>query len=428
MFVDNPVGTGYSYVDSLANLTTNNDQIATDLVALVKEVFTSHSDMQKMPFFVFCESYGGKMAVDFAIAFDKAIKNGEVVSDFRGVALGDSWISPMDYVNTWGTFLYQMGFVNRAGQAEIDASAALAQAAVDSEKWVQATDQWGATESVVDVVAHGVNFYNVLAVEDIYKTQSHSSDHNDLSFMTPAIRRLYDNHVGRLHRNRVGDPLTDFMNGPQKAHWAIPDSVTWDSQGGYVFDRLAEDFMKPVVDSVVKLLTETDLKVNVFNGNLDLICDTPGTYRWIENMEWPDKINFMEAGTKPIYISSYSSPAALVQSSGNFSLYTIFRSGHMVPVDVPEMGLKLVDTILAAAAATHQHLPPSKKEPTKLKVQEKEPSKRQGDKQKGIPLSAVNSQRSRVVATHLNPATPTGKRFGKLGPTFHGPRRGLHKV
>lgn len=38
----------------------------------------------------------------------QAIKNGEVVSDFRGVALGDSWISPMDSVNTWGPFLYQM--------------------------------------------------------------------------------------------------------------------------------------------------------------------------------------------------------------------------------------------------------------------------------------------------------------------------------
>uniref|UniRef100_A0A1I7X0U8 Serine carboxypeptidase n=1 Tax=Heterorhabditis bacteriophora TaxID=37862 RepID=A0A1I7X0U8_HETBA len=26
--------------------------------------------------------------------------------NFRGVALGDSWISAMDYVNTWGEYLY----------------------------------------------------------------------------------------------------------------------------------------------------------------------------------------------------------------------------------------------------------------------------------------------------------------------------------
>ena len=38
----------------------------------------------------------------------QAIKAGEVVSNFQGVGLGDSWISPIDSVNTWGPFLYSM--------------------------------------------------------------------------------------------------------------------------------------------------------------------------------------------------------------------------------------------------------------------------------------------------------------------------------
>ena len=38
----------------------------------------------------------------------KAIKDGSVSSNFKGVALGDSWISPMDSVNTWGPFMYAM--------------------------------------------------------------------------------------------------------------------------------------------------------------------------------------------------------------------------------------------------------------------------------------------------------------------------------
>lgn len=71
MFVDNPVGTGYSYVENLGDLTTNNTQIADDLVTLVKSAFTAYPDMQGMPFFVFAESYGGKMTVDFALAFDQ---------------------------------------------------------------------------------------------------------------------------------------------------------------------------------------------------------------------------------------------------------------------------------------------------------------------------------------------------------------------
>lgn len=45
------------------------------------------------------------------------------------------------------------------------------------------------------------------------------------------------------------DALGDFMNGEQAARWNIPAGVVWDSQGGMVFDTLAGDFMKPVVDS-----------------------------------------------------------------------------------------------------------------------------------------------------------------------------------
>lgn len=47
-------------------------------------------------------------------------------------------------------------------------------------------------------------------------------------------------------------------------------------------------------------------------------------------MEWPDKPIFMDAHPEPIYITAYSSHAGTVQASGNLSLYTILRSGHMV--------------------------------------------------------------------------------------------------
>ena len=39
LFVDNPVGTGYSYVDNERALTTNVTQIASDMMVLLKTVF-----------------------------------------------------------------------------------------------------------------------------------------------------------------------------------------------------------------------------------------------------------------------------------------------------------------------------------------------------------------------------------------------------
>ena len=36
LFIDNPVGTGFSYVEKHANLTTNNAEIVADLMAFLK--------------------------------------------------------------------------------------------------------------------------------------------------------------------------------------------------------------------------------------------------------------------------------------------------------------------------------------------------------------------------------------------------------
>jgi len=105
LFIDNPVGTGFSYVENTNQLTTTNQQIGTDMVVFLTKFFNTYPDLKKTPVYIFCESYGGKMTIEIAKQLDAAIKAGNVAIDFRGVALGDSWVSPIDSVNTWAPFL-----------------------------------------------------------------------------------------------------------------------------------------------------------------------------------------------------------------------------------------------------------------------------------------------------------------------------------
>lgn len=52
----------------------------------------------------------------------------------------------------------------------------------------------------------------------------------------------------------------------------------WGYQSDQVFAALTEDFMKPVTEVVERLLNETDITLAVYNGQLDLIVDTPGIF------------------------------------------------------------------------------------------------------------------------------------------------------
>jgi serine carboxypeptidase 1 len=70
LFVDNPVGVGYSYVsDSATKLVTNGAEIGEDLYSFFKVFITErHPEFKNVPIYVFGESYGGKMATEFVYA------------------------------------------------------------------------------------------------------------------------------------------------------------------------------------------------------------------------------------------------------------------------------------------------------------------------------------------------------------------------
>lgn len=105
MFIDNPVGTGYSYVENKSYLTKNNIQIGTDMTVFLTEFYAKNPDFKKTPMYIFSESYGGKMAIEITKQLDETIKAGKLDINFKGVALIDSWISPMDSVHGWSPLL-----------------------------------------------------------------------------------------------------------------------------------------------------------------------------------------------------------------------------------------------------------------------------------------------------------------------------------
>lgn len=67
------------------------------------------------------------------------------------------------------------------------------------------------------------------------------------------------------------------MDGPVRKSLGLDDiPIKWGEQSEAVFQAVKVDFMKPVTESVERLLNETSLEVTVYNGQLDLIASTPG--------------------------------------------------------------------------------------------------------------------------------------------------------
>jgi serine carboxypeptidase 1 len=115
--------------------------------------------------------------------------------------------------------------------------------------------------------------------------------------------------------------LTRLMRGEVHEALNLPENVVWGSQAGAVFDTLAGDFMKPVVETVETVLNSTTVKVVVYNGQLDLICATPGTVEWVNNMKWYGAKDYANAPRDGIGVNNILEGYS--RRYGNFSMYWV---------------------------------------------------------------------------------------------------------
>lgn len=128
----------------------------------------------------------------------------------------------------------------------------------------------------------GVNWYNILAYGQSESASRSTRMAHRLSPMAAAaapegidqalLASSFHRTVTVPYGQRLGDPLSDFMNGIIRTHLnngpagkVIPDSVTWGGQSDAVFSALSGDFMRPVYDVVDSLLTGGKINVSVMS-------------------------------------------------------------------------------------------------------------------------------------------------------------------
>jgi len=312
LFVDNPVGTGFSYTNDIRGYSTTDQEIADNLVLLMIGFLQKYPVFETMPFWIFCESYGGKMTANFAVALDKAIKADRLtLTQFKGVALGDSWVAPIDCMYSYPTYLYAVSLVDQVEADNLTAYAKFADEALNTNNnGVEATGYWGEQQSYLEYFAGGPNIYNWMYYDDY----------------------LPDNQFSTLMENTIRKQLGD-----------IPTFVNWTSESTQVFVSMEGAFMTPAISSVDYLLN-AGYQVNVYSGQLDIIVDVICIESWMSQLTWSGTQKFSDAHREFQYING--TPQGYKQSYENLALWGIYKAGHMVPADNGPMALLMLNSII----------------------------------------------------------------------------------
>lgn len=89
--------------------------------------------------------------------------------------MGNAWISPIDSVMTWASFLYQVSLIDEAGFDLIDEQAKYTKEKLDNGQNMHASLEFLRTQNLIEELTDGVDFYNIL-------TKIPKSNRDDRSF------------------------------------------------------------------------------------------------------------------------------------------------------------------------------------------------------------------------------------------------------
>ena len=100
-----------------------------------------------------------------------------------------------------------------------------------------------------------------------------------------------------------------------------------------------------IVDSSLPLseMLEAGMRVLIYAGNCDYICNWMGNKEWMDNMNWSGKDAWTGAVREDYHGYGYRWVAK------NLQFIVVFDAGHMVPSDQPENSVDMLNRFLGGS-------------------------------------------------------------------------------
>lgn len=340
LFVDNPVGTGFSYVNTDSYL-HELQEMADQFVIFLEKWFALFPEYAKDDLYLAGESYAGQHIPYIARAMMERNKKAAAKDKWKleGLLIGNGWISPLHQYQAYHSFAYAEGLVQGGTEAGDRLDAALSSCLKELAKPDAGTHiNINMCESVLsvflDVTRDGNQCWNMYDVRlrDTWPACGMNWP-PDLKTVTPYLRRA--DVVEALHINK------DKRTG-------------WSECSGAVSSNFRAQKSEPSFKFLPDLLEE-GLPILLFSGAKDMICNHIGTEDMISVMQWNGGTGFetspgVYAPKRDWYFEGEA--AGIYQEARNLTYVLFYNSSHMVPFDYPRRTRDMLDRFMGVDIAS----------------------------------------------------------------------------
>jgi len=294
LFVDNPIGVGFSIAASQQDIPTNQRQVAEHLYAALVEFLEQNPSFENRPVYFTGESYAGKYVPAIGYYILKEKPNGKV--NLKGLAIGNGLTDPVTQVQTHAVNVYYSGLVNAKQRVELQKAQEISVALVKSQKWREAAD---ARTELLTLLS------NMTGLATLYNTARAIPYRTDL--------------------------VVDLLNQREaKRVLGVSETVRFEECSDEVEDVLRADVMKSVKFMVEYALERT--QVLLYQGMLDLRDGVVSTEEWMKTMNWSG-LGMFSTAERRVWKDEDGVVAGYVQRWGNLCHVAVTGAGHFVPTD-----------------------------------------------------------------------------------------------
>ncbi|XP_064648192.1 probable serine carboxypeptidase CPVL [Lineus longissimus] len=321
LYVDNPVGTGFSFTENEAGYATDEEDVGNDMYSALVQFFQIYYEYSQLDFYVTGESYAGKYVPAIAYKIHSVQANGSAKSmiNLRGIAIGDGLCDPEMMFPAFSGFVYNAGLMdeNQSAYAKTQTDQIVEQ--IQQKQWINAFKTFDNLLNG-DLAPYPSFYTNVTGSTDYYnymRTKSPADFNFFYKFLAlPEVRLAI--HVGNLTFNA----------------------------GTEVEKHLLTDVMQSIKPWLAVLMNY--YKVMIYNGQLDVIIPVPSTESFLMTVPWQhlDEYKRAERHIWKVHPDD-GEVAGYVRRVHDFYQVIVRSAGHILPHDQPEVGHDLINRFIS---------------------------------------------------------------------------------
>lgn len=307
LYIDNPVGAGFSYTNNAAGYARNQVDVGNNLFSAIRQFFQVFPELKSNSFYLTGESYGGKYVPSAAYAIYSRSNSADVNDqiNLKGLAIGNGVTDPVNQI-LFGDYFYQLGFIDKNALATFNAYQNQAISYINQRN----------TATALLYTFSLINTPNCLF--------------NNLTGYTSPYNYLVPDGY-----NKYVELTSDYLLHSGIANWLNVGNRTFVafSEQNPVLGNLQADILDSVAPWLAELANSNKYQIMIYNGMLDLLVSATLTENYLLKLPYNGAAE-LNAAKRSIWTVN-GEIAGYYKKGGTVTHVSIRNAGHMAPVDQP---------------------------------------------------------------------------------------------